>query len=169
MAEDDWTINDLGDSSQSEYSPFHPKLDEQYPVAKVIGPKVTQLINSDDPDQRRRLSWVSIFRNSPAGKAESEYIMGNFVEAASMAGQWVDVPVKSDEPLSKRPTVDLPDGNVVDFSNIILQYGAGTDRLVEKGLARRTVDDDGKEWLSPTEEFVKFVDERFEKYGLKAE
>lgn len=165
---EDWSIDDLNNKPTGEYSPFHPGLDDKYPVGKLIGPTVMEFINSDDGDSRKRLSWVSIFRNSPAGKSESEHIMGNFIEAAGRAGQWVDVPVKSDEPLAKRPTVDLPDGNVVDFSNIILQYGAGTDKLVEKGLAKRTTDDGG-EWLSPTEEFAKFVDERFGKYGLKAE
>lgn len=161
---EDWTIKNLGELPGSEYSPFHPELDEKYPVSKIIGPRIMDFVNSEDPNQTRRLSWVSIFRNSPARKSESEHIMGNFIEAAAKAGQWVDVPTKTDEPLSG--PIESPAGGTVDFSNIILEYGEGTNRLIEEGLVEKNLDDDGREWLSPTDKFLNFVDKRFQEYGL---
>ncbi|MBI2103526.1 hypothetical protein HYT59_00820 [Candidatus Woesebacteria bacterium] len=160
-----------------EYSPFNPLLDEKYPINALVSKRVQeeilniiQKISQTDSEKEHFLAgmtrsyhpWV-VFGSSPAAKAESESLMGNILDAAIMAGQWVNIPMRSDE----EPCLYNTEQGVFDFNPYRKEWGKGADRLVEVGLAEKVLDDDGGPWLRPTEKMLEFFDERFTKYSLK--
>ncbi len=144
---------------QPEYTPFHPELDQRFPIDQMLSDENMQDVTAG---KVQNLSWISFFRNSPANNSEAEVLMGQFVVAAARAGQWVDMPLRSDEAMGGE--VDTPIGKV-DFSNIKLEFIRGGQILVDKELAKKVTDDDGREWFAPTEKLLEFVSERLQPFG----
>src|SRR5438105_2528066 len=134
---DDWSIDNLNELGQNaEYSPFHPDLDKKYPVDEMVNPESKKQIIDGEVE---RLAWVSVFRNSPAGKMESEALIGHFVEAAVKAGQWIDVHLSENQ---RYGIVESP-WEPIDFSAFKLEFGKGTQKLCDIGFTEKVLDDDG--------------------------
>jgi hypothetical protein len=144
---------------ENPYSPFHGELDEKYPINKMLAPdNMADVSDGAIP----LMKWVSIFNSSPARNSEAEMLMGQFVIAAARAGQWIDIPHREDEALN---TITLPNGDVLDFSHVKLEFTRAGEIMVDKGLAKSTTDDDGKEWYAPTDTLLDFIAERLKPYG----
>lgn len=101
------------ENNNSEYSPFHLEFDQQCPVDGLFSEE-----NRKDVVQGKveDLMWVSVFRNSPINNSESEMIM-DMTEAVH-AGQWVDIPMKSDVQ-----------------KDILLEFNEATQMMVDQGFA----------------------------------
>jgi hypothetical protein len=144
---------------ENSYSPFHGELDEKYPIGKMLAPDNMADVSDGAISP---MKWVSIFNSSPARNSEAEMLMGQFVIAAARAGQWVDIPHREDEALA---TITLPNGDILDFSNVKLEFTRAGEILIDKGLAKSVIDDDGKEWYAPTGTLLDFITERLKPYG----
>lgn len=144
---------------QPEYSPFHPELDQKFPIDQMLSEENMKDVSSG---KVQNLNWVSFFRNSPAQNSEAEILMGQFVVAASRAGQWVDMPLKSDEPIGGE--VDTPLGKI-NFGNVTLEFTRGGQILVDNEFAKKVTDDDGRQWFAPTEKLLEFVSVRLQPFG----
>ena len=143
------------------YSPFHPDLDKEFPIDDMFTPENMELVVGGKITPS---GWVVNLSGSPTKNSESEMIMGQIVTAAARAGQWIDVPLKSDEPLRK---VYFPDGTEVDFSGVMLEFRRGTTLLIVHHLAEIREDDEGRQWLSPTKELCRFIAELLKPFGPK--
>lgn len=146
---------------QPEYSPFHPELDNKFPIDKMI---LADNLNDVSEGKIPNLNWISFFRNSPASNSEAEILMGQFVVAAARAGQWVDIPHREDE--SSEVKTDSPFGQI-DFGTVKLEFTRAGKLLVDKDLAKSVTDDDGKEWFAPTEKLLEFISERMKPFAPK--
>lgn len=144
---------------EDPYSPFHGELDEKYPIDKMLSPENMADVSDGAVSP---MKWISIFNSSPARNGEAEMLIGQFVIAAARAGQWVDIPHKEDEALK---TITLPNGDILDFSHVKLEFTRAGKILIDKGLAESTTDDDGKEWYAPTSTLLDFIAERLKLYG----
>lgn len=163
--EDGFSIDDIKEgANDKKYSPFHPELDEKYPIDDLLSAKNRELIVSG---QMTPMGWVVVFSNSPTKNSEAEVLMGQIVTAAVSAGQWVDIPVRGDEKLGEK--IELPDGTKVDFSNVKLEYTKAGEILAENEMVDQVLDDDGGKWLAPKEKLLEFLRERLKPYGPKEE
>lgn len=146
------TIEDIENLGKlPEYSPFHNELDEKYPIGNITSDENLRDIAAGKVSQ---FQWVRAFSNSPAKNTEAESIMGEIVTHSVYAGQWVDIPVVVNEDFKP---VELPDGTKIEFPQSTWDFTKGAEILVEKGLAKIVIDDDGGEMISPTEEMIKFI------------
>ena len=84
--------------------------------------------------------------------------------AKELGGEYLPFLPELDENLSP---VNLPDGRRVDFSGVRLEFTRGTDMLVDGGYATIAEDNEGGQWLSPTEKLLEFMAERLKPYGGK--
>ena len=151
----DITVEDIeGLGNQPEYSPFHPEIDEKYPIDKITSQENLQDISDGKVG---RLHWVRAFNNSPAKNAEAEAIMGQVVTHSVRAGQWVDIPVVANEDIEP---IELPDGTTVEFPGAKWDFEKGSEILKERGLANLVQDDDGKSMISPVEKMAELVASR---------
>jgi len=82
-----------------EYLPFHPDLDEKFPIDRLLRQDNLEAVISG---QIKPLTWVSVFRNSPLRSAEAEMIMGKLVTAAVRTGQWLSPTEKLLEFMAER-------------------------------------------------------------------
>lgn len=74
--------------SGNEYSPFQPELDKKFPIEDLK-------FNADDRSaivggEVSQLTWMGIFKRSPAKNSEAEILMGKVLTDSMRAGQWVD-------------------------------------------------------------------------------
>lgn len=161
---DDVQTTDL-QSVPSEYSPFNPLLDQAFPVDALFTKENAARALSQE---MTGMGWVSLFSNSPAKNAEAEIMMGDVIKAALQAGQWVDIAVREDEPLggNVEPTPELS----VDFSNVMFQFGRGGKIMEDKRFVEKVIDDDdGGEWIKPTNKLVAFIWERTKQFSPRRE
>lgn len=141
----------------SEYSPFQPELDQQFPVADInFDPESKDLITQG---QVQPMAWVRVFRSSPAQNMEAEILMGRIITEAMRAGQWVDMPEPEDEKIRDVTFAD-PQGNKITIGGIPLEFIRGADTLVKTGLAERVRDEGRRSFIRPTEKFAQFVGQR---------
>lgn len=150
---DNWTVG-------PEYDPFNKELDTKYPIDKMLSEENLEAVSKGLPP----MNWVSILRNSPANKGESEIMMGQFLTLAARAGQWVDMPPIPDENLGSFSVGDLE----VDLSGVRLEFGEGKEILKKIGFVNTVVDDDGHEMVKPLEPMIQFFKDRLQnQYGPK--
>jgi hypothetical protein len=143
--------------SDSEYSPFHPELDQLRPVSTLLSVENEAAVVQG---KINRLMWVSVFRNSPLNNSESEMIIGEFVKEAIRAGQWKDIALRMD--------VDI-DGSPATGTAFTLEFNRATQMMVDQGFAVVRKEGNGQQWLAPTQTLIEFVAERLKRYGPQKE
>jgi hypothetical protein len=101
------TIDNLvalrGEATKPAYSPFHLELDEKYPVDNLLSQENIRTVVRGEVTP---WGWVRTFCQSPIKNSEAESIIGQVVATAIRAGQWVDIPMKKDEPLGNAHGMD---------------------------------------------------------------
>lgn len=153
------------ESPREKHLHLHPILDEKFPP-----PQLTEAFRSTVMSGNiEAFSWLSIFRESPAKQIEAEVQIGRFATAAVGAGRWVDLPVEFDG-IAGSTVIELSDGLNFDYVDVKVGRRTGWNLaavvpiLVESGLAREFQDSEGKKWLEPTENLVRFINERMARF-----
>lgn len=144
-------------AGRSEYCPFQPELDSKYPVGLMrFGSKDIETITAG---KVRPMTWCSLFRNSPANNMEAEILVGRMITEAVRAGQWIDIPVPIADEVLEPASFDLPNGTLT-IGPITYEFRRAADILCQTGLARRMSDEQGRNYLRPTEGLMQFVNQR---------
>jgi hypothetical protein len=150
-------------NSEAEYSPFHPEIDQQFPVQNLFSLENEQAIVRG---QVSDMMWVSIFRNSPLNNSESEMIIGMFTTAAIRAGQWTDIALQNDVQMQMSGTLPVEESPVIEIG-FTLEFNKATQKMIDQGFAVIREEGNGKRWLAPTPKLIAFVTERLKPYGPK--
>lgn len=152
------TTGDPIPGQNPEYSPFHPDLDQKYPVGTItFGKDSRDKILSGEVSS---LQWVSIFRNSPANNGEAETLIGAILTDAIRAGQWVDIPEPLEDSEIPGLAVETHEGLKVMIPSIPLELKRGAEILANVGFVQKTQNAEGQTFISPTEKLIEFIDTR---------
>lgn len=144
-------------SEGGAYSPFNPQLDRQFPVSSLM-------LHDEDKEsivkgEIEPLEWISFFRNSPARNSEAEILMGRIFTEAVRAGQWMDIP-EPQEDQNIGPISFEREGVNITVGPFPLEFRRAAQLLYEHGLAQRVTDEQGRNYLRPTEQLMRFFGQR---------
>ncbi len=143
------------------YSPFHPNLDKKYPIDKMLRKDIQDRITSG---KINRYGWRQILEGPQLENPDELSILGLIINEAVKAGGWIDIPKWENE---KPQTGTTREYLLYETKPTRVDWERLSDNLVQKGLVKKTLDDEGKKLLAPTEKLLEFLNKKFTEYKIK--
>ncbi len=143
------------------YSPFHPNLNEKYPIDKMLRKDIQDRITSG---KINRYGWRRVLEDQHLENPDELSILGLIINEAVKGGGWINIPEWENE---KPQTGITREYLLYETKPTRVDWERLSDNLAQKGLVEKVIDDEGRKMLAPTEKLLEFLSQKFTEYKIK--